>query len=440
MSDNRNDTQPPEMRQRLVAKRLLAFFALVAAGGVILGSLAAFRVPVYLILSVIAFIIFLCAAAKFFRDNRRLAQQVGVARLIRVNLKALLVYIPIFLILAPGIWVCIEISKTTNHLTQLVQEWAAPEIRKREKGPWWNPWKNEVEQILYPKPLYKRVVAELVKITLLVFSVSSTACAFVFFVRSYSGLVGRILVTMDPPVTYDLGQRKPGNIQSLPQVSNAPPQILKFGSRLVLALDEREALMMRRVDKPHDATPDLSLLWKGGAAIIRARRGLLMVDEIKGPPGGGSFTMAAAGGFEYACLEIEEGRQVVVDPERLVGFSSTVRFRTHWDFSVAVVALHRSVSLIAVGPGRLIFRSSGSHRFYTSASELSLVSISSLMLFDRDAQFEINASKGFLNYYFSTCTVRPQKGDLFLAGPAPAGETNIVRKAWDFIKSIYLPI
>lgn len=404
-----------------------------------LGVLACFGIPVYLILSAVVCLVFLSALVLLVRDNLILARQVGMIRFLRVAIKSLVIFVPILILLMPGIWISLKMSSFANRFTVQVQAWAAPAVEYRpRKAPWWAPWRTEIEQIRHPKPRIKRVISEVLKNILLAISTYSTAFAIVLFARSYFGLMGRIIVVSGRPIRYSLQTRAPAKGGSkAPGRSEAS---LLHGSGFSIPLKPGEILMTRASDMPQRAIPDLSIFWRCGAFILRARRGLLMLNKVTGAADGSPLAMAAAGGFEYACIEIESGQEVVVDPDRLVGFSSTVSFRVHWDFSVAAIAVHGPVSLIATGPGLLVFKSSGSPRLHVSASDLPTANPSGLMLFRRDAEFEIQASNGLLNYYLSPCMIRPLNDGLFLTGHATPTGTSVGARIMKLIRTIYLPI
>lgn len=170
--------------------------------------------------------------------------------------------------------------------------------------------------------------------------------------------------------------------------------------------------------------------------MLRFRWGLLSLDQVTAT----DTTFRAAGGDQYVSAMLAENQEVVVNPARLIAFSDSVRFRTHRDFNLAMLALHHVSSLVACGPGRLVLKCPGAPGVFRSASEASAVSMGNVMLYGQNVRFQIEASGGIQNYFFSGCNVRPISGDLFVTSPGMPTKVSFRHVIGNLIKQVYLPI
>ena len=73
------------------------------------------------------------------------------------------------------------------------------------------------------------------------------------------------------------------------------------------------------------------------------------------------------------------------------------------------------------------------------SDELPVLPMEKLLLFDARTSFRALASDGALNHIISPCSVKPESGGLFVAGPAAASVSRL-GMFWRFIKHCYFPI
>ncbi len=442
-------------------------------GAAAIGLLAVFHVPVQLFLLVSAGIILLMLLNKFIKDNIRLAREVGWKRLLGAMLKSAIVFIPVLVILYPGYWVGNQINQLTNRAIEHIQIWSAPEIiskeiqtrieheveiRVKRNLPWWyGPaikfgWVDDyvtqtktefdiaIETIneAKPKPAHIRAGAGLMKAALLAIGTYSTAWVMVLFTRAYASLFGRVLVASKPPVV--IGSGNPGSHKRGCKSREYSGSPIDWGSQVSIPLASGERIYVRRTDLPGNAPPDWHLRWRSGCLMMRMRKRLFSMDLVVGTDEARNYPFRASAGSQYLSIILAESQEVVVNPDCLVGFSNSIRFRSHWDFNLAILALHHAVSMVACGPGRLILKCPGAPTVHQDASKAVSGSMYNLMLFGQDSRFEIEASKGIQNYFASGCLVRPISGKLFVTSPGVPLKANMVNAMWGLIKQVYMPI
>ncbi|MCB1212435.1 MAG: hypothetical protein KDK97_24135, partial [Verrucomicrobiales bacterium] len=288
-----------------------------------------------------------------------------------------------------------------------------------------------------PKPIQIRAVASAAKTILLVIGIYSTFWMILLLLRAYATLFGRVLVSTKPHVTFDL--RDHGKPLGPSLASVARHEGLLSQSRLDLVLEKGERMLVKRSHTPDGAVPNLRVRWKQGALFNRLRRNLVFTNLIKGRPES-AFVFRAVGAGRYVSLRLETGQSVIVDPKRIVGFAPSVHFRAHIDFSLALIALHHAVSMVADGPGRLLLLTEGEASAEADVSKVGCNDPGKMMLFGADAVFEIAASDGWLNYLFSPCTIRPIQGSFFVWAPGREANASVLGLFWNFIRQVYIPI
>lgn len=454
--------------------RFRTLFRMVFVSAAI-GLAAAFHIPIQLLLMISAGFIIIRLVFKFFKDNRRLAREVGSRRLLKAMFVSAIVFAPFILILFPGFWLGSQINHWTNRGIDMVTVMSAPQIiseqvqkrierqveeRIRRNLPWWYQpaiWvgaaddyatqvKTEIEIVMetvdraQAKPFIIRAGSGVLKAGLLAIGIYSFAWVTILFMRTYGALFGRVLVASKPPVI--LGSVDPEKKKKRRRRRSRPVSgpLIESGSQINITLEKGEQLFVRRADLPGNAPPDWSLRWRGGSLLMRLRKGLFSMDRVEGSSDARSLPFRGQGGSQYVSIILSDEQEVIVNPDRLSGFSDSVRFYCHWDFNMAMLALQHPVSLIANGPGRLILKSPGAPTSHQNALGAAAVSLKDLMLFGRDARFEIEASKGLHNYFASGCLVKPISGQLFVTMPGQPGKVSFFRNFWRLIKQVYLPI
>ena len=456
--------------------RFWSLFRIVVSSS-ILGLLAAFDVPIQLVLISAAGCIFLVLLIKFIRDNIKLSKRVGAARFFKALCKSTGCFLPFVIILIPGYLIGVQISSWTNQGIEKLQVWSAPDIIseqvqkqierrveeriKRNLPFWYVPlvhfgWasdyvtqaRTEIATIsetvnrAKPKPIHIRAVAGFLKAGLLAVGIYSTAWVALLFMRAYASIFGRILVVGDPPVFFGIGPKpkKKRRNSTAPKEDCTLYDRVASGTKLVVKLEGDECLFVRGSDLPANSMPDISPRWNNGCLALRIRRGLFFMNKVLGGASGCDIGFHASGSYQYISVPLRLDHEVVVDPARVVGFTQDVRFRSHWDFNLALLALGRATSFLAVGPGLLILRCDGQPAVYPDSSNALATSPEQLILFGRDAYFQIIASQGFLNYVAAGCVIKPTKGSLFVAAPLKAKPASFLSKIWALIKQVYIPI
>ncbi len=457
-------------REAFARFRSLIRLVLISAS---IGLLAAFHVPIQLILQISAGVVLLLLLGKFIKDNSRLARKVGPRRLLKAMPISVLVILPFVLPLLPGYWIGAQISNYSNMGISKLQVMSAPDIisekvkkqfeRKVEERikrnlPWWYApavWvgvaddyatqvRIEAEIVIEtinhakPKPMHIRAIAGFLKAALLAIGIYSTAWVVILIGRTYCSLFGRVLVASGPPVIF--GSGNPGRLRKKRKDRHLSGPVIESGLQVNLKLQDGEKLYVRRTDLPGNSPPDWKPCWRAGCLFMRLRKGLFSMDLVVGTKEARDYPFRAHSGFQYASIILVEGQEVVVNPVHLSGFSDTILFRSHWDFNIAMLALHHPISLVARGPGRLILKCSGVPTTHQTASGVTGVSMANLMLFGQDARFKIEASRGLLNYFASGCLVRPISGELFITTPGVPGKSSFFRTFWNLIKQVYMPI
>ena len=466
------EVEPEANGSREVFARFRSLIRLVLISASI-GLLAAFHVPIQLILQISAGLVLLFLLGKFIKDNSRLARKVGPRRLLKAMLISAIVFLPFVLLLWPGYWIGGQISHYSNKGISMLQVWSAPDIisakiqkqinrqveeRIKRNLPWWytpavwvgavddyaTQMKIEAEIVMEtinsakPKPVHVRAFAGILKAALLAIGIYSTAWVAILFGRTYGSLFGRVLVASDPPVIF--GSGNPGRLRKKRKNRQLAGPLIESGLQVNLKLQDGEKLYVRRTDLPGNSPPDWKPCWRSGCLFMRLRKGLFSMDRVVGTKDPRDYPFRAHSGFQYASIILVEGQEVVVNPVHLSGFSDTILFRSHWDFNMAMLALHHPISLVARGPGRLILKCSGVPTTHQTASGVTAVSMDNLMLFGQDARFKIEASRGLLNYFASGCLVRPISGELFITTPGVPGKSSFFRTFWNLIKQVYMPI
>lgn len=460
-----------ETRTRVLTLRHLLLFSLVVA--CLVGLLSSLGIPIGLLLIMIPGACFLVwILVKFFRDNLRLARWIGWKRLIGGLMMSFLVFIPVFVLLIPGFMLGNYIAKQANHGIERLQAWSAPdilsekikkEIRERvEKDvkrnlPWYYKplvWtgqvsdyekivKNEIRivtetvQKTRPKPVHIRATAGFLKTLLLFISVYSTAWVALLLLRSLATLFGRIVVASDPPIHFDM---RPGRYSDTRKLPADFTNSLSVGPSLELSLDPDETLLVRRAYEPSNAVPSACIRLRGGGLLVRIRKRLIFLTRICSEKKPRPIHFHSQGGNRYVSAILFDGERVVINPSHLVGFSDTVRFFSHYDFSLAMLSMNRAISMVACGPGRLILTVPGDPGIHEKASNAPMIYMDKLILFGMDAKFEVRAAKGLIDYYASGCVVRPLKGRLFVCAPGNPPGRNIFGILGNLIKQVYLPI
>lgn len=445
---------------------------LLAAAGFWGFVLALFYVPVYLIVVSLAAFTGAWMIVKFARDNRKLFRQVGGRRFMIAAAKTAILFLFLVPFLIPGFWLGNKINKWTASGIDHLQAWSAPDliseqVKKRieqqvhdtvrNQVPWymvpgqWIGWipnyasqaRTEVREVIEtvnkasPKPIHIRAVASAAKTILLVIAIYSTFWMILLLLRAYATLFGRVLVSTKPHVTFDLSDHGKPLGPSLVPVARKDDLISQ--SRLDLVLEKGERMLVKRSHTPDGAVPNLRVRWKQGALFNRLRRNLVFTNLIKGRTES-AFVFRAVGAGRYVSLRLEEGQSVIVDPKRIVGFAPSVQFRSHIDFSLALIALHHAVSMVVDGPGRLLLLTEGEASAEADVSKVGCNDPGKMMLFGEDAVFEIAASDGWLNYLFSPCTIRPIKGSFFVWAPGRDVNASLLGLFWNFIRQVYIPI
>lgn len=399
--------------------RLLGITLVLAS---IVAALAALNIPVGLWALILPAALFLLwAIQKFVRDNKRLARKLGFKRLILGILRTFLVFIPVLILLIPGFMLGHFVNKNVNLWILQLQAWSAPEriskeikreIREtvekevKKNVPWyykplvWTGQIRDYEKIVANetrilvekvtkskrKPWHVRALAEFGKTALLVISIYMTTWMLLLFLRAFAGLFGRIVVAMDPPVQFDL---HPWRYRSKQKISPDFAETLAVGLDLPLRLESGETLYVRRSIEPANIIPSASLRIKSGAFFQRLRRGLLFMTRIRGGEVTGEVHFHGSGGNQYVLANLGEDQFVVINPSHLVAFSGSIRFSSHYDFSLAMLSMQRGVSMVARGPGRLVVTVPGSPIIHDNASCAKIVHMDKLILFGMDARFSI---------------------------------------------------
>jgi uncharacterized protein (AIM24 family) len=170
------------------------------------------------------------------------------------------------------------------------------------------------------------------------------------------------------------------------------------------------------------------------------RNGLFHLSRINGAKSSRALVFRGTGSLRYMTFILDPDEEVIINPEYLAGFSDSIRFRTHWDFNLAMLAMHRPSSFLARGPGRLILKIHGEPNICTDAATAPSIDFGNLVLFSQGAKFHIEASKGLMNYLLSGCLVKPRAGRLFVAAPGSGRKSSRVGSLWQLIKQVYIPI
>jgi hypothetical protein len=473
---DRNQPQTSPRRTKETSTRVLTFRYLFIGSllvACLVGLLSALGLPLGLLLIMIpgaSFLIWILV--KFFRDNLRLAKWVGWKRLIRGLMMTCLVFIPVFALLIPGFWMGNLIAKQANQGIERLQAWSAPEILSekikreiqervekdiRRNLPWyykplvWTGQVRDYEKIVtnevrivtetiqraQPKPVYIRASAGFLKTLLLFISVYSNVWVALLSLRSLASLFGRIVVASDPPIHFDM---RPGRYSETRKSPADFTNSLTVGPSLELSLAPKETLLVRRAYEPTNAVPSACIRLRGGGLLMRIRKRLIFLTKICSEEKPHPIHFHSQGGNCYAAAGLSDGERVVINPSHLVGFSDTVRFFSHYDFSLAMLSMNRAISMVACGPGRLILTVPGDPGIHEKAADAPMIYMDKLILFGMDAKFEVRASKGLIDYYASGCVVRPLKGRLFVCAPGTHPGRNFFGVLWNLIKRVYLPI
>jgi hypothetical protein len=470
-SSNSPTTQTGEANTR--ARTILRLLVLAFVFGSIAALFSIFKLPIGPLLIIFpGALVLLWMLVKFFRDNIRLARWVGWKRLIGGAFMTGLVFIPVFVLLIPGFILGNYIAKQANDGIERLQAWSAPDILSEEiqkkiqervekevkrNLPWyyrplvWTGQVKDYERIVtnevrivtetvqraQPKPVHIRAIAGFTKTLLLIVSLYSTAWVALLMLRSLANLFGRIVVAADPPIHFDMRPGRYSGTQKLPaDFTNS----LKVGPSLELTLNPNETLLVRRANEPANAVPSACVRLRGGGLLIRIRKRLVFLTKICPQTKQRPIHFHSQGGNRYVSATLEDGERVVINPSHLVGFSNTVRFFSHYDFNLAMLSMHRGVSMIACGPGRLIMTVSGDPGIHEKASQAPMIYMDKLILFGMDAKFEVRAAKGVINYYACGCVVRPLKGKLFVCAPGTPPGRDVFGVLWNLIKQVYMPI
>lgn len=431
--------------------------AFVAATG-----LTAALIPIQVILIVSAGVLMVVLLAKLVADNARLAKQFPGKRLITVFGKTLLCFLPIALLLAPGFYLGSLVQYETERGIDSLDDWVGTfSVEQAEQklkalqeqqsfktkavifiGMFLIPDYVEQQVEAFKKsvkaPLHVRTTAGTLKAALLAISVYSTAWVFVLFIRAFASLFGRILVSGDTPVSFSIGStddsKSPSAALAVDEV------VLKEGAILSITIGEGSCLFVRGADLPVNAPPDIVLNWRSGGSLLRLRHGLICLNQLTADVTGLVTEFHASGSHRYVLAQIKEGQEIVVDPAHLVAFTEQIRFKSSWNFNLAALALHRPASFIVSGPGQVVLKCDGQPLTFHEASTAPAIALDKLILFERDAQFEIRASKGLLNYFAASCVVQPRAGSLFIATPEAPRSASFFAKLWGLLKQVYLPI
>ena len=460
-------TPPSDVKRRF--KMFGYGVAFVAATG---GTAA--LIPIQVILMVTAVILMAVLVAKFVADNVRLAKRFTGRHIAAVLGKTFLCFLPITILLIPGFYFGLTINDWADQKIKGLDDWVGSFVKKsvedgtemmrqeakvlkekeKELGykivSYFLGFPNITERIeqleeqveafekLATAPPSVRTAAGTLKAAMFAISIYSTAWMVILLIRSFASLFGRVLVAGDTPVCFSIGSADVSKHPSASAVENDEELIV--GASLSVALGESERLFVRGADLPVNAPPDIGWNRCSGGLLLRLRHGLIFLNQLKGEVTGLVTEFQASGSHRYVLAQIKEGQEVVIDPARLVAFTDQIRFKSRWNFNLAALALHRPASFVARGPGQVVLKCDGQPLIFNEASTAPAMALDKLILFERDAQFEIRASKGLLNYFGASCVVQPRAGSLFVATPEPPRASSFFAKLWGLVKQVYLPI
>jgi hypothetical protein len=432
-------------------------------------------VPIQAILMITLGVLACLLFAKLVIDNLRLARSLNKTHLISSFGRALLCFLPFVVLLIPGFLIGNTIDELTQQGIERLDLWVNGHVDETLQAKYLEigrqiqeqqdklqeqqnklPWYMRALAAFYEGPDYKKQIADqfeaarnaaeapgwvrgvagILKAALLAMGAYSTAWVVVLVTRAFTSLFGRILVTGEESIKFQIATETPKPPRSFCSDSNP----IQKGAVLPVHLPPRSCLYVREMDLPVNATPDLKLAWHSGCLLLRLRHGLVVLNKLSSEDLPLATTFQAQGSFQYVSLPLCEFEDVVINPSQLVAFSHMIRFRSHWSLNLAALTLHQPASLIASGPGLLIMKCDGQPVIYNDAAEVPAMSMNKLMSFQSTALFEIQASKGFLNYLASSCVIKPTTGGFFVANSEQPRRTSFFAKLWSLIKQVYLPI
>lgn len=125
---NASSTAKP---MRKLCARFRTLLGLISACAMF-GLLAAFHIPIQLVLMASAGFAVLCLFLKFSKDNLRLMRQIGIRRLLKTSLISIGIFVPVALVLVPGLWLGDQVNYYANRGIEQLQLWSAPDIVSKE--------------------------------------------------------------------------------------------------------------------------------------------------------------------------------------------------------------------------------------------------------------------------------------------------------------------
>lgn len=219
--------------------------------------------------------------------------------------------------------------------------------------------------------------------------------------------------------------------------------ILDSGGKITLQVGKSHALFLRRdkmIQSEGTISLSVSIPSPFHATIARAINGALLMQKVTTDGNGGRITLTCPGGKQLIGIKLGVNDKLAVSFSHIVGFSKRPRFASFANLSVAAFACDRNFATIANGPGLLILETNGNHVVHEAGTVV--LDPDQLIAWDPTTRFRLDKINGITDLYLNrvriSCTIEDGVLPLIADSKTKNGSTS-TNPLFGFLKSVYWP-
>jgi uncharacterized protein (AIM24 family) len=221
------------------------------------------------------------------------------------------------------------------------------------------------------------------------------------------------------------------------------PEIIDCGGKISIKIDESKNLFVRRdkmIQSDGMVRIGIALPSPQQATIARLINNLFWMQRITAGQAKGTITLTCPGGKRLIAIGLAHNERLAISFSHLVGFSKKPRFVSFANLSVAAFACDRNFATVVHGPTQLILESDGNHNTHTVGQVV--LDPDQLIAWDPSTRFRLdkihNVTDLYLNRVRISCTLTTELMPI-IADSASKPGSNSTNPLLGFMKSVYWP-